>query len=94
MYKEVTIGQAIQLFLAKSKLKGNMQAMQITYIWEKLMGKTISKYTDKIEIFNHTLFIHTQVAPLKQELSYQKEQIKDRVNEALHENAVKEVVIK
>jgi predicted nucleic acid-binding Zn ribbon protein len=94
MDNEISIGEALRLFLKKSKLGGNMQALQITQIWEKLMGKTIAKYTDKIEIYNDKLIIYTNVAPLKQELSYQKEQIIERVNEALHENVVKEVVIK
>ena len=68
--------------------------MRIEDIWEELMGKTISKYTDKIQVINSTLFISTSVAPLKNELIYQKEAIKERVNEALGEKLVKEVVIK
>ena len=87
------IGDAIQQFLNGSRLKGDMQAFQIVEVWEKLMGKTISKYTEKIHIINGTLFITTNVAPLKQELSYQKEKIKLRVNEALGGNAIREVVI-
>ncbi len=87
------IGDAIQHFLKSSRLKGDVQALQIVEIWEKLMGKTISKYTDKIHIINGTLFITTSVAPLKQELSFQKEKIKLRVNEALGSNDIKEVVI-
>jgi hypothetical protein len=57
------------------------------------MGKTISKYTDSIKIINKTLFITTHVAPLKQELSFQKEKIKLRVNEALGNNDIQDVVI-
>jgi len=87
------IGDAIQQFLKGSRLKGDIQALQIEEIWESLMGKTISKYTDKIYIINGTLFITTNVAPLKQELSYQKEKIKARVNEAFGNNDIKEVVI-
>ena len=87
------IGDAIHQFLRSSRLKGDIQALQIEEIWENLMGKTISKYTDKIHIINGTLFITTNVAPLKQELSYQKEKIKLRVNEAFGNNDIKEVVI-
>ncbi len=87
------MGDAIQQFLKGSRLKGDVQALQIVEIWEKIMGTTISKYTDKIHIINGTLFITTSVAPLKQELSYQKEKIKLRVNEALGSNDIKEVVI-
>jgi len=91
---EISIGDAIKQFLAKSKLKGGIQALQIQDAWEKIMGKTIAKYTDKIEIINSTLFISSTVAPLKNELLYQKEKIIERVNEALGENVIKEVVIK
>ena len=68
--------------------------MQIEEAWEKIMGKTIAKYTDKIEIVQSTLFIHSTVAPLKNELLYQKAKIIERVNEALGEKLIKDVVIK
>jgi hypothetical protein len=67
--------------------------MQIEEVWEELMGKTIARYTDKIQIVQNTLFITTSVAPLKNELVYQKHTIRDRVNEALGEHIISEVVI-
>ena len=91
---EVSIGDAIKQFLKQSKLKGGIQALQIQDAWEKIMGKTIARYTDKIEIINQTLFISSTVAPLKNELLYQKEKIIERVNEALGEKVITEVVIK
>jgi hypothetical protein len=90
---EYNIGDAIKSFLNKSKLRNGIRAVQIEEIWVELMGKTIAKYTDKIEIVNHTLFIHTHVGPLKNELSYQKPQIIQRVNEALGEKIITQVVI-
>ena len=75
-------------------MKGNIQAFQITDVWEELMGKTIARYTDSIQIINHTLFISTSVAPLKNELLYQKEKIIQRVNDALGDNVIKDVVIR
>jgi hypothetical protein len=91
---EVSIGDALKEFLKKSKLKSGVQAMQVKEAWEKIMGKTIANYTDKIEIINSTLFISTNVAPLKNELIYQKNKIIERVNEALGEKVINEVVIK
>lgn len=90
---QYSIGDAIQQFLKSSRIKGDIQALQIEEIWEKVMGKTIAKYTDNIKIINKTLFITTNVAPLKQELSYQKEKIKLRINEALGNNDIQEVII-
>lgn len=91
---EFSLSEAVRQFLNQSKLKGSIQALQIEDAWEKIMGKTISKYTDKIEIRGSTLYISTTVGPLKQELSFQKAKILERVNEALGEQVVKEIVIK
>ena len=91
---ELSIGEALKQFLKNSKLKNGIQALQIEEAWEKIMGKTIARYTDKIQIINSTLFITTNVAPLKNELLYQKEKIIERVNDALGEKVIKEVVIK
>ena len=63
----------LKQFLNKSKLKDGIRAVQIESVWADVMGKTITRYTDKIEIINTTLFIRTSVGPLKQELVYQKD---------------------
>jgi hypothetical protein len=91
---EYSIGDAIQKFLEQSRIKGSIQALQIEDVWEEIMGKTIAKYTDSIKIINETLFITTHVGPLKQELIFQREKIKLRVNEALGRNVIKEIIIK
>lgn len=88
------MGDAIRQFLNQSRIKGDIQALQIGDLWEKIMGKTIARYTEDLKIINRTLFITTNVAPLKQELIYQKEKIKSRVNEALGEKLIDEVVIR
>lgn len=90
---EFSLGEALNQFLKQSRLKGSIQAFQIEDIWAKLMGKTIARYTEKISIHGHTLYITTNVAPLKQELIYQKEKIISNVNEALGENVIREVVV-
>ena len=90
---EFSMGEALKQFLNQSRLKGSLQALQIEDVWEQIMGKTIARYTDKIRIHGSTLYISSSVAPLKQELLYQKEKIIQRVNEALGEQVIKEVVI-
>ncbi len=88
------MAEALQLFLNKSKLKTGVQAIQIENVWEKIMGKTVAKYTDKLQIVGSTLFVTTVVAPLKNELLYQKEKIIEMVNAELGEKSIKEVVIR
>jgi predicted nucleic acid-binding Zn ribbon protein len=90
---QYSIGEAIKQFLNQSRLKGSIQALQIEEVWESVMGKTIARYTDSLRIINKTLFITTHVAPLKQELLYQKEKIKLRLNEALGDKVIEDVII-
>lgn len=90
---EYNIGEVLKEFINKSKLRNGIRAVQIEQVWEELMGKTIAKYTDKIEIVHHTLFIRTNVGPLKQELLYQKPQIIQRINEIFGEKVIEEVKI-
>ncbi|MBS1574920.1 MAG: DUF721 domain-containing protein [Bacteroidetes bacterium] len=90
---EFSMRDAIQEFLNKSRIKGDIQALQIEDVWADIMGKTIARYTDKLQIIGDKLIITTTVAPLKHELIYQKEKIKLRVNEALGKNVIKEIIV-
>ena len=88
------IGEALKHFLNKSSLKSGLRSVQIESLWEEIMGKTIARYTDKIQLINNTLFIYTSVGALKQELVYQKPKIIERINEAMGEKVITEVVVK
>ena len=92
---EMNFGDAMHAFLNKSnRIKKGIQSHQISDVWASIMGKTIARYTDQLQIVNKTLFISTSVAPLRQELNYQKESIIKRVNELLGEGTITEVVIR
>jgi hypothetical protein len=90
---EYSLGDAMKKFLDSSRIKGGIQALQIEDVWEEIMGKTVARHTDKIQIIGDRLIITTSVAPLKNELLYQKEKIKQRVNEALKQKVINEVNI-
>jgi hypothetical protein len=90
---EYSMGDAIRKFLEQSQIRNGIQALQIEEVWEQIMGKTIARYTDKLKIVNDTLFITTQVAPLRQELIFQKDKIVLRVNEALGQKVISKIVV-
>lgn len=91
---EYSIGEAMQQFLNGSRIKGDIHALQIEDLWEELMGKMIARYTEKLQIIGDKLIITTNVAPLKNELIYQREKIRQRVNEAMKQNLINEVIIR
>ena len=93
MSDAISLGDAVKKFLESSKIKNQIQSLSIDDHWEKIMGKTIANYTDKIEIRNKSLFIYTTVAPLKNELVFQKDLIIQRVNEQIGADSITEVVV-
>jgi hypothetical protein len=93
MSDAISLGDAVKKFLESSRIKNQIQSLSIDDHWEKIMGKTIANYTDKIEIRNKTLFIYTTVAPLKNELVFQKDLIIQRVNEQIGAGSITEVVV-
>lgn len=89
----VSLGDALKKFLETSKFKNEIQSLKIEERWEKMMGPAIAGMTSKIEIRNHTLFIHTSIAALRNELVFQRDLIKKRINEELGQELVREIVI-
>jgi len=91
---EFSISEAIQQFLNQSRIKGEIQVMQIGDVWEQIMGKTIARYTKEVKLKEGVLIIVTDVAPLKQELQFGKQQVINNINEYFGEKVVTDVVVK
>jgi hypothetical protein len=89
-----SMGDALKEFMDKSRMKPRLTEVRIQENWEQMMGKTISRYTENIQLIDGKLMITTTVAPLKQELNYSKDKIIRLVNEMLGERLVKEVIIR
>ncbi|SFD52618.1 Protein of unknown function [Chitinophaga sp. CF118] len=88
------MGDALKEFMDKSRMKPRLTEVRIQENWEQMMGKTISRYTENIQLIDGKLMITTTVAPLKQELNYSKDKIIKLVNEMLGEKLVREVIIR
>lgn len=90
----MSIGDSLNSFLKSAKWQTRINEIRIKAEWEKIMGTTIARYTREVKLKDGILVIATDVAPLKQELQFGKEQIIRNVNEYFKDTVVKEVVIK
>lgn len=91
---EYNIGEAINLFLERSQWKQKVIELRMRQEWDEIVGKTISKYTRDISMNKKTLIIYTEVAALKQELYFGKEQLIKNINEYFKEVVVEEVMVR
>lgn len=89
-----SIGEALSLLLERSAWKPKVQEIRMREEWGDMMGNTISKHTRNIALNGSILTIYTEVAALKQELLFSKEQLIARINEHFGEKVVTDIVVK
>ena len=88
------IKNILKQFVESRQIKPNLTRTKIVNSWGKLMGTTIANYTKEIYVNKGTLYLYIDSSPLRQELSYSKEKIKNRLNEELGEDYIDKVVIR
>lgn len=91
---QYSIGEALNLLLEKSKWKHRVHELRMQQEWEQIVGKTIARYTRNILLNGNVLTIFTDVAALKQELYYGKQQLIATVNEYFNERVVRDIIVK
>lgn len=89
----VTIKQALDQMVADLKLKTKLDESRIRDAWVDVMGKVTAKYTTNVSLTKGKLYVQVNSAPLKTELTYMRDTIKEKFNEKLGEPVVREVII-
>ena len=83
-----SIGEALNLLMERSNWKPVIYELRLKEEWPSIVGEMIAKYTRNVLLVEKTLIIYTDVAALKQELLYSKEELIKTIN-----NHFKELVI-
>jgi hypothetical protein len=90
---QYSMKEAIDRMLQDSHWKYRYQVTKLKEDWELLMGKTVAKHTEDLKIRDGKLYIHTNIAPLKNELSYNKHLLIAKINQHFGEAFIKDIVV-
>lgn len=88
-----SLGQVIDRMLKVYRLKSGLTEINLRSDWEKVVGSVIAGRTDEILLRGSKLIIKINSAAMRQELHYQRSEIRDNVNKYLDEDLIKEVLI-
>jgi predicted nucleic acid-binding Zn ribbon protein len=91
---EVPLKDAILELLDSFHLKERVNEMRLKENWEKIFGKTITKYTQHISVRDKKLFLNIESASLRQELTFNKAKMIERINESIAPGFVEEIVLR
>lgn len=89
-----SIGEALSLFLEKSKWKHKIHELRLRNEWEQIVGKTIARYTRNVTLNDKRLTVFTDVAALKQELLFGKAQLINTINQHFGETVVTDINVR
>ncbi len=76
-----TLGEVIDKLMKAYRLDGKLKEMDVIDAWGEMMGLAVSNRTKSILIRNKTLFLTMDSAVMRDELSYGKSVIIQRINE-------------
>ncbi len=88
-----SIASVIQQMIKEYGIGDKLLQAKLPAVWKDLMGAAIARRTLDISLVRGVLTLRLSSAPLKQELHFQKEVIRQRMNEALGEDFIREVCI-
>ncbi len=89
-----TLKEALHAMVEHYRLKGRLSEVRIKEIWKEQMNPLILNYTRDFSIRRRVLYLRIDSAPLRQELSVNREMIRRNLNEALGEDYLLEVVVR
>ena len=91
---EQSLGDVIQDYLREIGWQQKLDEIKIIIEWDKVLGPTLSKYTDEVFIKNKKLHIRLKSATLRQELSYQKSEVVKQLNDSVGKEVITDIILK
>ncbi len=86
-----TLKKAIKNVVRESGIDKALKQESAVFLWEEVVGKTVSAVTEAKKVENGVLLIKTQSSTWRQELYLQKKQIINKINKKIGSNAIKEI---
>ena len=78
---QATVGELIDKLMKAYRLDGKLKEMDVLQAWGEMMGIAVANRTKNIQIKNKTLFLTMDSAVMRDELSFGKTVIIERVNQ-------------
>ena len=86
------IGEVIREMIETYRLEGKLNEVKVLHSWENVVGEMIAKHTKDLYIKNHRLFVKIDSPALKNELTYSRTLIAEKLNQEAGGKVIEEVV--
>ena len=87
------IKSVLQDIVGQKSLKKGVQNVRICNSWGEIVGENVMKYTDEARFSHNILYVKIHSAPLKMELNYGIENLKQKLNNHLGLEVIQKIVL-
>jgi hypothetical protein len=91
---EKSLGKILEDVIKDNNLGDGITQARINEIWVELMSRPILSRTTKLRFINKTLTIYLTSSVIRNELDYQKEELKKQFNERLGDATIDKIEFK
>lgn len=88
------LADAIDRLVDGAGMRERMDGLDIASWWESIAGAMVARHTTGITLRAGRLTIAVDSAPLRQELTFMRDEIRARINERAEREVVKEVLVR
>ena len=88
------VGDIIRKLMKNPKLEGKLDELDALAIWDDLIGDALIKYIVSQKIYKGILRVKLKSAPMRNELSYKKTELKEQINKRLGKPFLKDIILK
>ena len=88
------IADIISALIKKNGIEDRLAEVRIKHAWEKLLGKTVTRYTKSIFLKNNILYITLTSSIVKNEIMLMRDDLIRKINEYEGNEIVKKIVLK
>tara|TARA_X000000368_G_scaffold415298_1_gene406796 strand:+ start:550 stop:840 length:291 start_codon:yes stop_codon:yes gene_type:complete len=88
------VGDIISKLMKNPKLEGKLDELDALAIWDDLIGEALMKYIVSQKIQKGILHVKLKSAPMRNELSYKKTELKQQINKRLGKPFLKDIILK
>ena len=89
-----TIGQVIKKLIKNKKLSKRLDALKVLDVWDNIIGKDLEKYIKSTKLVDDKLYVKLRSSIVRNEMSYKKTQLIQRINKKLNKDVIKDIILK
>ena len=89
---EQLLSEVLTEFINDRKIRQKYAQTQLKHVWNEHMGSSINQYTKSLRLYKQKLYVKILSAPLRHELSMNKEKLIQLLNKKAGSNIIQDII--